>query len=156
MKTAEKKRTGRVIFWVCFLLVCFIAAGTLTIWTLSPDMEFMTDSMYALVSTDGAVTEWTTIDSWQQTGANESSAPADTIEYGGVLSEKTAMLSTLNGGDMELRFLAEDGSVVIDSVMLKPQTDEDESVDINALRSNVKYTVQYRCSEGGDYAVNLH
>ena len=119
-------------------------------------MEFMTDSMYALVSTDGAVTEWTTIDSWQQTGANESSAPADTIEYGGVLSEKTAMLSTLNGGDMELRFLAEDGSVVIDSVMLKPQTDEDESVDINALRSNVKYTVQYRCSEGGDYAVNLH
>ena len=147
MKTVEKKRTGRVIFWVCFLLVCFIAAGTLTIWALSPDMEFMTDSMYALVSTD---------DSWQQTGANESSALADTIEYGGVLSEKTAMLSTLNGGDMELRFLAEDGSVVIDSVMLKPQTDEDESVDINALRSNVKYTVQYRCSEGGDYAVNLH
>ena len=152
---ATKHFSKKAVEWICFGLFCATTLATVILWSLDQQgcfIDFETEhypGVSTIIYSDGATTEWNTITDWQH--MDNTNDKTDYFEYRHLLAKQKVNCHNTWPGEIELRFLDEDGNVAVKPITLEPGTE----VSINNIKLFKKYTVQYRCAEEGHYALNF-
>lgn len=153
------KKVVRVTAWSCFGVVCVSFLLCVFGWAgfFKPIYDRYYCSMSARIEASEATDEWQTAAIRYFSGSDNGENPEQKayLEYDSIFAKKRVSgMFPDSFGSVDIRILDEDGNVVVEPTQVC-SLGEQGYIDIDELKTNTKYTVQYKCSEPGTYPLQF-